>query len=76
MKNMQSSNNANMQSDTVSKCELGVVKDFSTQEKLEILADAAKYADKYRRQTCLAQIQVCLEDGCSTSTNSASVLFV
>ncbi|MDD6136892.1 MAG: hypothetical protein PUB54_06940, partial [Lachnospiraceae bacterium] len=32
-----------MQSDTVSKCELGVVKDFSTQEKLEILADAAKY---------------------------------
>ena len=43
MKNIQSSNNANMQSDTVSKCELGVVKDFSTQEKLEILADAAKY---------------------------------
>lgn len=36
-----------------------------------ILVDAAKYADKYRRQTCLAQIQVCLEDGCSTATNSA-----
>ena len=36
-----------------------------------ILVDAAKFADKYRRQTCLAQIQVCLEDGCSTSTNSA-----
>lgn len=36
-----------------------------------ILVDAAKYADKYRRQTCLAQIQVCLEDGCSTVTNSA-----
>ena len=36
-----------------------------------ILVDAAKYADKYRRQTCLAQIQVCLEDGCSTATDSA-----
>ncbi len=40
-------------------------------ESESILADAAKYADKYRRQTCLAQIQVCLEDGCSTSTNTA-----
>ncbi len=40
-------------------------------EAESILVDAAKYADKYRRQTCLAQIQVCLEDGCSTSTNSA-----
>lgn len=40
-------------------------------ESESILADAAKYADKYRRQTCLAQIQVCLEDGCSTGTNSA-----
>lgn len=40
-------------------------------ESQAILADAAKYADKYRRQTCLAQIQVCLEDGCSTTTNSA-----
>ena len=40
-------------------------------ESESILADAAKYADKYRRQTCLAQIQVCLEDGCSTTTNSA-----
>ncbi len=40
-------------------------------ESESILADAAKYADKYRRQTCLAQIQVCLEDGCSTGTNAA-----
>ncbi len=41
------------------------------EESESILAEAEKYADKYRRQTCLAQIQVCLEDGCSTSTNSA-----
>ncbi len=51
------------------------VKDYVLQdweaEAESILVDAAKYADKYRRQTCLAQIQVCLEDGCSTSTNSA-----
>ncbi len=36
-----------------------------------ILSEAEKYADKYMRQTCLSQIQLCLEDGCSTSTNSA-----
>ena len=51
------------------------VKDYVLQdwaaEAEAILVDAAKYADKYRRQTCLAQIQVCLEDGCSTTTNSA-----
>lgn len=51
------------------------VKDYVLQdweaESEAILVDAAKYADKYRRQTCLAQIQVCLEDGCSTSINSA-----
>ncbi|MBQ4129866.1 MAG: hypothetical protein IJD69_00605 [Alphaproteobacteria bacterium] len=51
------------------------VKDYVLQdweaEAEAILVDAAKFADKYRRQTCLAQIQVCLEDGCSTSTNSA-----
>ena len=47
-----------------------VLKDWEAESE-SILADAAKYADKYRRQTCLAQIQVCLEDGCSTSTNSA-----
>lgn len=51
------------------------VKDYVLQdweaEAEAILVDATKYADKYRRQTCLAQIQVCLEDGCSTATNSA-----
>ncbi|MBR2412484.1 MAG: hypothetical protein IKB10_02345 [Alphaproteobacteria bacterium] len=47
-----------------------VLQDWAAESEA-ILVDAAKYADKYRRQTCLAQIQVCLEDGCSTSTNSA-----
>lgn len=47
-----------------------VLQDWEAESE-SILADAEKYADKYRRQTCLAQIQVCLEDGCSTSTNSA-----
>lgn len=47
-----------------------VLKDWEAEAEM-ILVDAAKYADKYRRQTCLAQIQVCLEDGCSTATNSA-----
>ena len=47
-----------------------VLSDWADESK-SILLDAAKYADKYRRQTCLAQIQVCLEDGCSTATNSA-----
>ncbi len=40
-------------------------------EAVSILADAAKYADKNARATCLARIQLCLEDGCSTETNSA-----
>ena len=47
-----------------------VLSDWKDESEM-ILLDAAKYADKYRRQTCLAQIQVCLEDGCSTATNSA-----
>ena len=47
-----------------------VLKDWEAESEA-ILVDAVKYADRYRRQTCLAQIQVCLEDGCSTSTNSA-----
>lgn len=47
-----------------------VLKDWEAESEA-ILVDAAKYADKYRRQTCLAQIQVCLEDGCSATTNSA-----
>ena len=40
-------------------------------EAQSILLDAAKYADRYARQTCLARIQDCLEIGCSTETNSA-----
>ena len=40
-------------------------------EAQSILVDAAKYADRYARQTCLARIQTCLEDNCSTATNSA-----
>ncbi len=40
-------------------------------EAQSILVDAAKYADRYARQTCLARIQACLEDNCSTATNSA-----
>lgn len=47
-----------------------VLKDWEAESEA-ILVDAAKYADKYKRQTCLAQIQNCLEEGCSTSTNSA-----
>jgi hypothetical protein len=47
-----------------------VLKDWEAESE-SVLADAVKFADKYRRQTCLAQIQLCLEDGCSTSTNSA-----
>lgn len=47
-----------------------VLKDWKGESEM-ILLDAAKYADKYRRQTCLAQIQMCLEDGCSTATNAA-----
>ena len=40
-------------------------------EAQSILIEAEKYADKYARQTCLARIQACLEDNCSTATNSA-----
>lgn len=40
-------------------------------ESQSILVDAAKYADRNARGTCLARIQVCLEDSCSTETNSA-----
>ena len=47
-----------------------VLSDWAAESE-SILANATQYADKYRRQTCLAQIQVCLEDGCSTTTNSA-----
>ncbi len=47
-----------------------VLEDWADESKM-ILADAAVYSDKHMRLTCLAQIQSCLEDGCSTSTNSA-----
>jgi len=47
-----------------------VLQDWEAESKT-VLADAAIYSDKNMRRTCLAQIQACLEDGCSTSTNSA-----
>ena len=47
-----------------------VLKDWQ-EESVAVLKDAAKYADKNERATCLAKIQNCLEEGCSTSTNSA-----
>lgn len=47
-----------------------VVQDWEAESKT-VLADAAKYADKNRRATCFAKIQTCLEDGCTTETNSA-----
>ena len=46
-----------------------VVQDWAAESET-ILTDAAKYADKNARATCLARIQVCLEDSCSTETNS------
>ncbi len=47
-----------------------VLADWEAESKM-VLADAAVYSDKNMRLTCLAQIQSCLEDGCSTSTNAA-----
>ncbi|MCL2748790.1 MAG: hypothetical protein FWE50_01820 [Alphaproteobacteria bacterium] len=47
-----------------------VLKDWQEESKM-ILADAAKYADKYKRENCLAKIEMCLEDGCSKATNAA-----
>ncbi len=47
-----------------------VLEDWEDESEM-ILEEAAKYADKNARATCLARIQVCLEDGCSTETNSA-----
>jgi len=46
------------------------VKQDWDEESKSILADAAKYADRHYRETCLAKIQECLEEGCSTSTNA------
>ena len=47
-----------------------VLEDWETESE-SILVEAAKYADKNRRLTCMAKIQACLEDGCATGTDSA-----
>ena len=46
-----------------------VKKDWEEESK-SVLAEAAKYADKNERATCLARVQDCLEESCSTSTNT------
>ena len=46
-----------------------VKKDWAEESK-SVLVEAAKYADKNERATCLARAQDCLEESCSTSTNS------
>lgn len=46
-----------------------VKKDWAEESK-SVLAEAAKYADKNERATCLARVQDCLEESCSTSTNT------
>lgn len=46
-----------------------VLQDWEAEAE-DILAEAAKYADKNARATCLARIQLCLEDSCSTGTNT------
>ena len=46
-----------------------VIKDWAAESK-SVLEEATKYADKYQRQTCLAKVQDCLEEGCSTATNA------
>ena len=40
------------------------------EESKSVLTEAAKYADKNERATCLARVQDCLEESCSTTTNS------
>ena len=47
-----------------------VLEDWTAESKM-ILADAAVYSDEKMRLTCLAKIQSCLEEGCSTSTDTA-----
>ena len=47
-----------------------VLQDWA-EESESILVEAAKYTDRNARATCLARIQLCLEDSCSTETNSA-----
>ncbi|MCL1892329.1 MAG: hypothetical protein FWF97_03540 [Alphaproteobacteria bacterium] len=46
-----------------------VLDDWKAESEM-ILAEAAKYADKFKRQNCMAKIQMCLEDGCSKATDS------
>ncbi len=46
-----------------------VVEDWAAESK-SVLAEAAKYADTNKRGTCLARVQNCLEESCSTSTNA------
>ena len=46
-----------------------VKKDWEEESK-SVLAEAAKYAEKNERATCLARAQDCLEESCSTSTNA------
>ena len=46
-----------------------VEQDWAAESK-SVLEEAAKYADKNYRATCLAKIQNCLEEGCSTATKS------
>lgn len=46
-----------------------VEQDWAAESK-SVLKEAEKYADKNYRATCLAKIQNCLEEGCSTSTKS------
>ena len=46
-----------------------VEQDWAAESK-SVLKEAEKYADKNYRATCLAKIQDCLEEGCSTSTKS------
>ena len=64
---------ANACEDVLDQC-MAVRKDVEKDwkdESISILKDAAKYADKNQRKTCLAKIQDCLEEGCSTSTETA-----
>ncbi|MBR4625399.1 MAG: hypothetical protein IKO56_07685 [Alphaproteobacteria bacterium] len=46
-----------------------VVKDWADESK-KVLEEAAKYAEKNKRATCLAKVQDCLEENCSTATNA------
>ena len=46
-----------------------VQKDWN-EESRKILEEAAKYADTNKRGTCLAKVQNCLEENCSTTTNA------